>query len=179
MAWVNIEEWVKRNPPAQKEIRQVLDYRARRAMARFYADENFPAAAVQLLRKMGARVQTNQEAGLSGHDDGDQVAYALRNGLILLTCDRDYLDERRHPLIRCPAIFVFDFGSGSIEEMKQAFRCLESALQMPQFFDKWWKVDAKRDCWTETVRYLDGTTSRTRWRLWRGKLQEWVDDMRA
>jgi hypothetical protein len=47
----NVEEWVKRNPPTQKEIQQVLDYGARWATARFYADENFPAAAVQLLGK--------------------------------------------------------------------------------------------------------------------------------
>lgn len=176
MTWVNIEVLVEQNPPTRKEVQQILDYRSRRATARFYADENFPTPAVQLLRKMGARVQANQEAGLSGHDDGDQIAYAWRNGLILLTCDRDYLDERRYPIIHCPAVFVFDFGSGSTEEMRQAFRCLESALSMPQFFDKWWKVDAKRDCWTEFVRHLDGTTSRNRLRLWRGKVQEWVDD---
>src|SRR5262249_48000457 len=86
-------------------------------------------------------------AGLSGHDDGDQIAYSLRNGLILVTSDRDYLDERRHPIIHCPAIFLFDFGFGTPYEMRQAFRCLEGALSMPQFYDKWWKVDAKRDCW--------------------------------
>ncbi|SRR5216683_670690 len=176
MTWVNMEVLVERNPPTRKEVQQVLDYRARRAKARFYADEDFPPQAVHLVREMGAKVQTNREAGLGGHDDGDQIAYALRNGLILLTCDRDYLDERRFPIIHCPAIFVFDFGSGSVREMKQAFRCLTNTLRMPQFFDKWWKVDAKRDCWTEFVRYLNGSTSRHRLRLWRGKIQEWVED---
>ncbi len=105
MTWVNMEVLVERNPPTRKEVQQVLDYRARRAKARFYADEDFPPQAVHLVREMGAKVQTNREAGLGGHDDGDQIAYALRNGLILLTCDRDYLDERRFPIIHCPAIF--------------------------------------------------------------------------
>ena len=56
---------------------------------------------------------------------------------MLLTCDRDYLDEQRFPLIHCPAIVVFDFGSGSLLEVRQAFKCLRSMYSAPQFFDKW------------------------------------------
>jgi len=176
MTWVNIEILVEQNPPTQEEAEQVLDYLARRATARFYADENFPTKAVNLVREIGAKVRTNQEAGLNGHDDGDQFAYAQRNGFIVLTCDRDFLDERRYPIIHCPAIFVLDFGSGSSQEMKQTLRCLTGALRMPQFYDEWWKVDAKRDCWTESARHQDGSTSRHRRRLCRGKIQEWVDN---
>jgi predicted nuclease of predicted toxin-antitoxin system len=176
MAWVIIDKRVAANPPSQKEVQQVIDYLARRAKARFYSDENFPAQAVHLLRQIGAKVKTAQEAGLISHPDENQLAYARRNGLIFLTCDRDFLDNRRFPLIHCPAIFVLDFGSGSAREMRQTFRCLSGALQMPQFFDKWWKVDAKRDGWTELVRYQDGSTSRHRMRLFRGKLYEWIDD---
>jgi predicted nuclease of predicted toxin-antitoxin system len=159
----------------KKEVQQVISYFKRKAKARFYADENFPERAVSLLRAMGAKVQTSYQAGLNGRSDQDQLAYALRDGLVLVTCDRDFLDERRYPLIHCPAIFVFDFGSGSAEEMKQAFQCLATVFRTPQFFDKWCKVDAKRDCWTEHVRHLDGTTSRKRLRLWHGRLQEWAD----
>jgi hypothetical protein len=101
--------------------------------------------------------------------------YALRNGLVVVTCDRDFLDERRHPLIKCPAIFVFDFGSGTVDEIRQAFTCLAAVRRMPQFFDKWCKVDAKRDCWTEYFRHLDGSTSKGRFRRWQGRLQVWVD----
>ena len=72
--------------------------------------------------------------------------------------------------------FVFDFGFGSRQEMKQNFRCLAGVFRAPQFYDKWCKVDAKRDCWTEILRHLDGSTSRNRRRLWHGKLQEWVNE---
>jgi len=161
--------------PKPKEVQQVISYLKRKAKPRFYADENFPEQAINLLRSMGAKVQTNYQAGLSGHPGQDQLAHALRNSLVLLTCDRDFLDERRHPLIQCPAIFVFDFGSGTVEEIKQAFSCLAEVFHAPQFYDKWCKVDAKRECWTEFLRHLDGTTSRTRRRLWEGRLQEWVD----
>lgn len=159
--------WVdfKAEGASQKEVRQIWEYFKRKAKARFYADENFPEPAISLLRTMGAKVQTNHQAGLSGHPDQDQLAYARRNGLVFVTCDRDFLDERRYPLMNCPAIFVFDFGSGSLEEMKQAFSCLAAVFRTPQFYDKWCKVDAKRDCWTQHFRHLDGTTSKTRLRL--------------
>jgi predicted nuclease of predicted toxin-antitoxin system len=176
MAWVNIEELVRQNPPSQKEIQQGLDFMALKAKPRFYADEDFPQQAVDLLKAAGARVQTAREAELVGRSDEDHRAHALREGLVLLSRDRDFLDERRHPLIHCPAIFVFDFGAGSEAEMKQAFRCLKGVFRTPQFYDKWWKCDAKREAWTELVRHQDGTVSRTRMRVWEGTLQEWVDD---
>ena len=175
MPWVDLAEIITRTPPTEKEIEQVLDYRRRRAKARFYADENFPVAAVGLVRSSGAGVLTTQEAGRRGHPDESQAAFALRNGRVLLTCDRDYLDERRFPLIHCPVIVVCDFGSGSSSEMRQTLRCLRTIFSVPQFFDKWTKIDAKRGSWTEASRHLDGTTSRTRYRVYRGQMQEWAD----
>ncbi|MBI1210454.1 MAG: hypothetical protein GC190_03250 [Alphaproteobacteria bacterium] len=172
--WTDLIALVEKNMPSSEDVEQVIEYFKRRAKARLYADENFPRDAIELLREAGARVQTAQHAGLLGHADEDHAAHALRTGQVLLTCDRDYLNERRFPLIHCPAIFVFDFGTGTADEMRQAFRCLATIFAMPQFFDKWCKVDAKRDGWTEYVRHLDGTTSRTRLRLHKGVLQEWV-----
>lgn len=176
MVWVNITELVRDKPPTEKEIEQVLEYRRRRAKARFYADENFPALAVKSLRKLGAKIVTAQEVGNSRHPDENHAAHALKHGYILLTCDRDYLDEKRFPLIHCPAIAVFDFGSSSrLKDIQQAFTCLHRVLGSPQFFDKWTKIDARRDSWTEYSRHLDGTTSRSRYRVYRGKFQEWVE----
>jgi predicted nuclease of predicted toxin-antitoxin system len=177
MGWVNLTELVRANPPSEKETEQVFEYRRRNAKARFYADENFPALATQILRKMRARVVTVQDVGLRKHPDENHAAYALKHGYVLLTCDRDYLDEGRFPLIHCPAVVVFDFGSGSLEEIRQSFTCLKTILGSPQFFDKWVKIDAKRDSWTEYFRTLDGSTSRSRYRVYRGNLQEWVENL--
>ena len=87
--------WIdfKAEVPKPKEVHQVISYFKRKAKARFYADENFPEQAINLLRAMGAKVQTSYQAGLSGRPDQDQLAYALRNGLVLVTCDRDFLDD--------------------------------------------------------------------------------------
>jgi len=174
MAWIDTVEVARRTPATKKEWEQVLKYRQRKAKPKFYADENFPAAAVELLRATKVQVITAQEAELNGHPDENHAAFALKNGCVLLTCDRDYLDEQRFPLIHCPAIVVFDFGSGSLREMREAFKCLRAMYSTPQFFDKWVKVHAKRDCWSEHCRFLDGRTSKTRYRVHRGRLQEWV-----
>ncbi len=178
MGWINLIDLVRANPPTQKEIEQVLEYRRKRARARFYVDENFPARATEALRSMGGRAITVQDSGHRGHPDENHAAYALKHGLILATCDRDYLNESRFPLIHCPAIVVCDFGSGSAKEIRETFTCLERILASPQFFDKWVKIDATPHSWTEYSRCLDGTTSRSRYRVYRGMIQEWISSFR-
>jgi len=176
MAWIDTEVLSAKNPPSSREIQDVERFYARRAKPRFFADENFPDQAVKVLREIGGWVKTVKEVGLRGHPDENHTAYALKCGLILVTCDRDFLDNRRFPIIHCPAIFVFDFGGGTVAEIKQAFRCLGPAFYTPQFFDKWCKVDARRTTWTETARFLNGFSSRTRYRISRGRIEEWVED---
>lgn len=176
MAWVDEEILVARNPPTKREANDVITFLTRRAKPRFYADENFPRQAVLVLRQMGAKVVTAEEASRIRHPDDNHAAYALKNGLILLTCDRDFLDNRRFPLIHSPAVFVFAFGNGTVLEMRKAFRCLATVFMAPQFFDKWCKVDASKGSWVELCRYQNGATSRCRFRIWRGRIQEWVDE---
>ena len=174
-SWVDVAEKVKTEPPSKSEIRQGMDYLRRRAKVRFYADENFPYLATRMLRRFGTQVVTVQDAGLRRHPDENHAGYALRYGYVLLTCDRDYLDNRKFPLIHCPAIAVFDFGKGSPREILAALQCLRTAFRIPQFYDKWMKIEAAKDSWIETARFLNGTTARTRYRWFRGKLQEWAE----
>src|SRR5271166_951377 len=175
MPWLNAAEIYASDPATEKEIAQVMEYRRRRAKPRFYADENFPKLAAEILVSMGAKLVTAQELQFKGHPDENHAAYALKHGYIFVTCDQDYLDNRRFPLIHCPAIVVFDFGTGSTAEIRKAFICLWTAFKTPQFWDKWMKISANPDSWTQQTRHLDGTTSRSRHRLHKGVFQEWID----
>jgi predicted nuclease of predicted toxin-antitoxin system len=177
MGWVSVAELIRLDPPSRREVEQVFKCRRQRAKVGFYVDENFPAAATRILERMRARVVTVQNKGLRGLPDENHAAYALRHGLVLVSCDRDYLDERRFPIVHCPAIAVFNFGSGSVREIDESFVCLKRVVSMPQFFDKWVKIDANPHCWTEYTRFLNGTTSRSRFRVFRGNLQEWIEDV--
>jgi Domain of unknown function (DUF5615) len=160
---------------SEREKRQIDDFARRKVKPRFYADENFPEEAVIILRSLKANVLTVQENRRRHHPDENHAAEALRFGRILITCDRDYLDEGKHPLIHCPALVVCDFGRGTDREIRDTFKCLGAIFSVSQIFDKWTKIDANRDSWTVYARNLDGTTSRTRYRFRRNGMQEWVD----
>jgi predicted nuclease of predicted toxin-antitoxin system len=124
MAWAEMKILTDAELPTKKEMRQLEDYLRRKTKPRFYADENFPNIAVEILRRRGADVLTVHEAMRNGHPDENHAAEALRLGRVLITCDRDYLDERKFPLIHCPAIIVCDFGKGSAHEIDRTFQCL-------------------------------------------------------
>jgi hypothetical protein len=176
MGWVNLAELSRKNPPAKKEAEQVREYQRRKTKVSLYTDENFPSRGTRLLKTLRARVTTAQDKNLRRHPDENHAAYALKYGHVLLTCDHDYLDEKKFPLIHCPAIVVFDFRSGSVSDIWRSFACLHRMVSFPQFFDKWTKIHANPECWTEYCRFLNGTTSRSRLRLCRGEIQEWVDE---
>ncbi len=59
-------------------------------MDMFYADENFPRAVVDELRRMGYDVLTALEAGQAnrGVPDPDVLAFAIRAGRAVLTLNR-------------------------------------------------------------------------------------------
>jgi hypothetical protein len=175
MPWIDIDYNAIGKKLSERAIRQVDELARRKSKPRFYADENFPVRATAILREYNANVLTVQDARRTGHPDENHAGESLRLRRILITCDRDYLDERRFPLINCPALVVCDFGGGSDREIRETFTCLGGIFGTPQVYDKWIKIDARRDCWTDSARYLDGTTTRTRCRFYGGRVQEWVD----
>jgi hypothetical protein len=118
MTWVNVQG-LPLPPVPKKEVEQVIRYsKQEKTFPRFYADENFPARAVEILRSRNFDVLTVVEAKKNGHPDENHTAEALRLGGVLITCDRDYPDVRRFPLISCPALVVFDFGEGTGSELQ-------------------------------------------------------------
>ena len=53
---------------------------------------------------------TVDAAGLRGRGDDEVYALARKDDRILLTCDPDFLDDRRHPPRGHPPVIVFGFG---------------------------------------------------------------------
>ena len=58
---------------------------------KFYLDEHIPKGVVEGLRRRGVDVLTVQEAGRSGDSDEKQLAFAAREGRVLITFDDDFL----------------------------------------------------------------------------------------
>jgi predicted nuclease of predicted toxin-antitoxin system len=58
---------------------------------RFHLDEHVARAVADGLRRRGADVTTTADAGLLGVTDVQQLAYALAEGRVFFTEDRDFL----------------------------------------------------------------------------------------
>ena len=58
---------------------------------RFHLDEHMPLAVAEGLRQRGIDVTTTPDAGLLKASDEKQLAYASREGRVLVTQDRDFL----------------------------------------------------------------------------------------
>jgi hypothetical protein len=141
---------------------------------RFYADENFPARAVDLLRSAGAQVESASDADLLGQPGERHADHALAHGLVLLSCDPCFLDEQRFPLDRCPLLFIFQFDSGTVRDMRRALRCLAPVLAGPGASRIGCKVEAESNAWIEHYCRPNGAPARSCRRLWRGRMQQWI-----
>lgn len=67
-------------------------------MARLYTNENFPAPAVDVLRQLGHDVLTIFDTGHAGQalPDAEVLAYACREGRVLVTLNRRHFVRLHH-----------------------------------------------------------------------------------
>lgn len=172
--WREFEEPFETHAPAPADGYPPAGQEDALPATRFYADENFPTRAVDLLRSAGAKVESAFDVGLLGQPGETHAEHALAHGFVLLTCDPCFLDEQRFPLARCPVVFVFQFGNGTVRDMRRALRCLAPVLAGPGYSRTSCKVEAESDAWIEHYRRPNGAPERACRRLWRGKMQKWV-----
>ena len=82
MSWINTEDDAG-DLPSQREIDEVERYaKLKRTKSKFYADENFPTLAIEILRGRGFDVLTARQANRQGHPDENQIAEARSQGRV-------------------------------------------------------------------------------------------------
>ena len=64
---------------------------------KFLADENISPISVAFLRRLGFDVLHVREVGLKRKPDCEIMGYALKEGRILITLDKDFADIRNYP----------------------------------------------------------------------------------
>src|SRR5215213_3500206 len=177
MPWVFAED-LPDTKQSKKEEAELEDYvRSKKRRLRFYIDADVPQQAVEILRERGLNVLTAQEAGKRHNPDENHLAEAHKQSRILITCDRDYLNERKFPLNQCPVpVVVCDFGTRTEEQILDTFQCLAWVETAPDFFYRWVKIDANPSEWREKVRFPEGYIRYYRHRFRQGSLQVWVDE---
>ena len=90
----------KKIPPLTKN-----DDRALHKKTRFLVDENIGKLA-SILRELGLDARSAHEAGLKGHSDEDLFALGWKRKWVIITNDKDFLNDRSYPFHRCPGVLI-------------------------------------------------------------------------
>jgi len=149
-----------------------------RREAKFYAEDSIEQVVIDILRDLGFKVISSREAGLSGHDDADHLAYASRENRILLTKDKDFLNDRKHSPFESPGMIVLNIDPLNRESLEDVLYVLKFVIKPYREIWHKSKVLISKDRQI-TVWQREHKTSRwqsTRYRLSRsGQAQEWVE----
>jgi predicted nuclease of predicted toxin-antitoxin system len=171
MTWRPVEELSK----AEKD-----DFERRFAKkARFVVDESLGIGVARVLRDLKWNTTFASEVGLSGHSDEDVFAYAFRENRVLLTHDRDFLDDRRFPIHRNPGVIVFPGADGSGEPLVAALRSVIPVIGSYRKAFRRFKIYITEDgIWNITnMDRSEGLVRRMRLRFGRGgRIWEWNYD---
>lgn len=145
---------------------------------RFLVDENLGQEVANVLQDLGYNVCYAKDVGLSGRSDEDVIAFAWREGRVLLTHDRDFLDGR-FPHHRNPGVVVLAGGDGDQDAM---IRSITIVVLLCGRAPEIWKrtkvlISAQGEITIRQREYKTGAVSSSRYRMTKGQFAEmWVDD---
>lgn len=168
--------WKKVDLPSQKEIDAFVSQFKRKS--RFLVDESLGPEAANVIREQGWNVKYVEEVGLKGRADEDLFAFAWKEDRILLTHDRDFLDDRAFPPHRNPGLVVLPGGDGNEHALITGLLFVLSVVAPFREGYRNTKVLIDADgAWTMIMRNREtGAMQRTRMRTRKnGPIEEWVD----
>jgi predicted nuclease of predicted toxin-antitoxin system len=146
--------------------------------ARFLVDESLGVEAARALRGRRWNAAYVGDLGLLGHSDEDVFAAAAREDRILLTHDRDFLNDRVFPPNRNPGLVVLPGGDG---QQRPLVRALGDVLSVVGPFREVWRgskiVIDEGGALSVSHRTWEGRMTRTRYRFARnGQAEEWQSE---
>ena len=99
---------------------------------------------VDALRSWDFSVITVREAGLTGSQNGEVLAYAQQHGSIFLTRDKDFTDIRLYPPAAFHGIIVIKISPRNQHEIHATLRQLLSEYALHEFQGTLTIVDRKK-----------------------------------
>ena len=123
MPWINLDT---------KNVRANQLSRNRQTRVRFLVDESLGIEAVRVLQTNGWNAKFVSDLGLVGKDDTMVFAAAWKQKRVILTHDRDFLDNRRFPPHRNPGVVVFVVGASGEDDDRliRAFFLMQAYLKV-------------------------------------------------
>ncbi len=90
----------------------------------FYFDENFPKEIIDALKsnrsfskKFGIKSATEIN---NGKDDLFHFQYCKKQGFMIVTLDKEFMNDRKYPFDNIPGIVVLSFSKNSFGKIKEA-----------------------------------------------------------
>lgn len=143
----------------------------------FFVDESLGEEAAKWLRERGYNAVYAGDVRLLGHSDDDVFSYAWRERRMLLTHDRDFLDDKRFPEHRNPGVIVLPGGDGNQEAMGIGMGTALSVFgSSPETWEKTKSTISPTGEMTIRRRHFDtGKVTSTRFRINKGRAEVWQD----
>ena len=129
---------------------------------KLYADINVPQPLVQELRSAGLVVHSARGKGSSRRPDQNIYQEARDQGLVLLTMDRDFWDDRKHPLQTTSGIIFVDLPPDEPE------KACDGLARFYALFAKYFPLD----WWKGTKARVYGNGFVLRNHTWKGQISE-------
>ena len=128
-----------------------------------YADENIPSFIVEEVRKIGIPAKTAVEDSMTSHSDQDIYQRAKHIGRVLLTMDRDFWNDRLHPLQKGRGVIYVDVSPNQPKEATYAF------MIFYYMFAKYWPLD----WWEDMKAQVTKSGFIIRIHTWKGTVKEY------
>ena len=126
------------------------------------ADACIPKPFTDELRANGLFVRHLNESRFARHSDEVIIQEAKRRGYVLLTMDRDFWDDRKHPLKKCPGVIFVNVDPSKIDD------ALEAMALFYVLFARAYPLD----WWPETKAKLKRNSFVIKGRTWKGDVFE-------
>ena len=147
--------------------------------AQFLIDESLGVEAARFIRALGWNAVYVGEVDLGGKSDEDVFAIAWRDDRIILTHDKDFLNDRRFPYHRNPGVIVLPGATGETPGLLNAVSGVLRLIGPYREANRGIKIEITEDGIWSIKGFSKGQVSLQRKRVkfgQKGEVWEWVDE---
>ncbi len=170
MGW----EAIQFEPPTNEESKRLL------GEARFYIDHDVDGVVVEMLRWLKYDVETAKDIGAEAQRDEWHFRRAFRTKRVLLTKDKDYLDDERFPLSQTRGVIILNIDTANPTEIARSLEVIDLVLSRLRHTLEQAKVILNSD-YTMTIIHRVSTgegfdVRKTRYRVRPDGADQWTED---
>jgi predicted nuclease of predicted toxin-antitoxin system len=138
------------------------------------ADQNVPQELIDDLKEHGIAIISIREVGFTGHPDEHIREIAKKKNRVLLTTDKDFWDEKKHPIHKCFGMIISEAGPQEYDKLIYSLAKLYVNFMKDFSHDLWANVKAYIKPNSFNIRQLtaEGRISEKEYKIERGTIME-------